>query len=342
MTKKILILRANPQDTESLPLDEEVREINACLKRTKKQEQFDIDSWGAVRYGDFRKALLDFEPQIVHFSGHGEEDGLIMVGDIGVAAPVSSEVLAGLFELCAEHVECVILNACYSAPQAEAISKHIDYVIGNPGAINDVAAIKFSEGFYDALGAGKSFEEAFKFGRNAFVNEVPGVPESLHPILIGKKMGTAAEPAPLKPQEVADTLEIGLEHFRQQDFEKAVTTLQLVRNAEPDNRKAQLYYCISALSGKPLGSIPQPHMDEIDQTLNNVLQEGDQDVRRRARLVLGIIRYDYYQEKKYNCRGVESKIIYEELEEDRPGSEEKALLAHIAYSDIAKVYFNLY
>ena len=346
MKKKILILSANPGDTDmdtdpgKLSLDEEVRTIKACLVRAKKREQFDIRSEWAVRYEDFRRALFDFEPTIVHFSGHGYKDGLLMVDDMGLAEPISSEVLSEIFELCAEYVECVILNACYSAPQADAINRHINYVIGMPGKINDVAAIEFSKGFYDALGAGRPVEDAFKSGRNAFRQKVPDVSEAFHPII--KKKGTGAEPALLKPHEVADALEKGLEHFRQQDFEKAVATLQLVRNAEPGNRKAQLYYCISALSGKPLGSIPQPHMDEIDQTLNNVLQEEDQDVQRRARLVLGIIRYDYYREKKYTCRGVESKDIYEELAEDRPGSEEKALLAHIAYSDIAKVYFNLY
>ena len=34
-------------------------------------------------------------------------------------------------------------------------------------AIGDEAAIKFAVGFYDALGAGRDFESAFKFGCSA-------------------------------------------------------------------------------------------------------------------------------------------------------------------------------
>ncbi len=61
--------------------------------------------------------------------------------------------MAQLFELCSDHVHCVVLNACYSEPQARAIVRHIDYVIGMKQAIGDESAIKFSVGFYDALGA---------------------------------------------------------------------------------------------------------------------------------------------------------------------------------------------
>ena len=43
---------------------------------------------------------------------------------------VETTILARLFEIFQDSVECVFLNACYSAEQAEAISQHIPYVIG--------------------------------------------------------------------------------------------------------------------------------------------------------------------------------------------------------------------
>ena len=43
---------------------------------------------------------------------------------------VSTAALAKLFEVFKDKVECVLLNACYSETQAEAIRQHIDYVIG--------------------------------------------------------------------------------------------------------------------------------------------------------------------------------------------------------------------
>jgi len=131
---KILILAANPKNTEKLRLDEEMREIQAGLERSRKREQFDLIPRWAVRPQDLLRALLDYEPQIVHFSGHGGgEQGLALEDEAGQAQLVSADALARLFKLFEGKVECVLLNACYSEVQAEAICQHVNYVIGmNP------------------------------------------------------------------------------------------------------------------------------------------------------------------------------------------------------------------
>ena len=118
----------------------------------------------------------------VGISGHGAGAGGILVeDDSGRAYEIPKDALAGLFELFAGQIECVVLNACYSDAQADAIAKHIPYVIGMKAAVSDDAAIEFAVGFYDALGAGKSVEKAFLFGRNAIA--LKGIPEHLTPIL---------------------------------------------------------------------------------------------------------------------------------------------------------------
>ncbi len=179
--KTILIISANPKDTARLRLGEEVREIEDGLSRSKHRDQFTIQTKWAVRLRDLRRTLLDFEPQIVHFCGHGEEEGLMVEDDLGNAILASPEAISGLFELFADHVECVLLNACYSKIQANAINKHIHYVIGMSKGIQDKTAIEFAVGFYDALGAGRSVDEAFKFGCNAI--NLHHISEHLIPIL---------------------------------------------------------------------------------------------------------------------------------------------------------------
>jgi hypothetical protein len=179
--RKILVLAANPKMTPRLRLDEEVREITEGLRRSKHRDQFEIHSVWAIRMRDLRRALLDHEPDIVHFTGHGNKEGLLVEDEMGMAVRVSAKALSNLFELFSEKVECVILSACYSAPQANAISKHIDYVIGMRKEIGDKAAIEFAVGFYDALGAGKSVENAFEFGCNAIHQY--SIPEHSIPIL---------------------------------------------------------------------------------------------------------------------------------------------------------------
>lgn len=179
---KILILAVNPKNTNKLGLDREVREIQEGLRRSKKRDKFVVESRWAVRPDDIRRAIFDFDPQIVHFCGHGEADGELVLEDLnGQIKLLQPEAIAGLFEQCIDTVECVLLNACYSYKQVDAIVEHINYVIGMKQAIGDTAAIKFAMGFYDALGAGRNVEVAYKLGVNAI--QLEGIPEELTPIL---------------------------------------------------------------------------------------------------------------------------------------------------------------
>jgi len=179
--KSILLLAANPKGTASLRLQEEEREIKERL-RLAGYGKVPINSTGATRTRDIQQAMLDFNPQIVHFAGHGAgKDGLAFEDAIGQFKLVDSEALANLFKLFSSRVECVVLNACYSEVQAEAISQYIDYVIGMSQAIEDRAAIEFAVGFYTALGAGESVEFAYELGCNAI--QLAGIAEHLIPIL---------------------------------------------------------------------------------------------------------------------------------------------------------------
>jgi hypothetical protein len=175
--KTILILLSNPKDSVQLRLGEEIREIKAALKQSKNRDQFKIVSESAVRVQELRRTLLEDKPIIVHFSGHGAgSDGLILENDAGETQFVSSEALAKLFKQFQQEVQCVILNACYSEEQAQAIHQHIDCVIGMNQAVGDEAAIHFSTAFYEALGAGKAYDECFNFARSSI--DLEGIPES--------------------------------------------------------------------------------------------------------------------------------------------------------------------
>ena len=223
--RTLLILAANPKGTERLRLDEEVKKIEQGLERSKRRDQFKLVVKWAVTDDDLRRAMLDNEPEIVHFSGHGagrvkavrdetwfpieegRSGGLAFEDDSGQVQLISGDALARLFELCADSVKCVVLNACYSEAQANAIAQHIDYVVGMKKAIGDEAAIKFAVGFYDALGAGRDFETAFKFGCIAI--DLKGIPEYLTPVL-KKKSISATVPTPPSSASPPDASSAGL------------------------------------------------------------------------------------------------------------------------------------
>ncbi|MCL1474881.1 CHAT domain-containing protein [Argonema antarcticum] len=182
LPKTILVLASSPTNQARLRLDKEVREIDEGLRRSQQREKFTLQQRWAVRPDDLRRALLDLSPQIIHFCGHGSgEDGLVLEDDAGRAQLVPTEALVNLFKRFATRgLECVVLNACYSEIQADAIAAHIDYIVGMNSKIGDNAAIKFAVGFYDELGAGYSYEDAYHGGCDAIA--LQGIPEEHTPV----------------------------------------------------------------------------------------------------------------------------------------------------------------
>ncbi|MCW1971131.1 MAG: CHAT domain-containing protein [Anaerolineae bacterium] len=164
---KILFAAANPTNTTKLRLGKEFDEIKAELERGGKRDKVTLAlPQLATRGIDLSRALLQEIPTIVHFSGHGEKNGAIYFEtDNGNSNMVSAETLGALFEVFEGQVQCVILNACYSATQAQAIAKHIPYVIGMNRAIPDTHAIAFSIGFYQAIANGATIEKAYALGK---------------------------------------------------------------------------------------------------------------------------------------------------------------------------------
>jgi hypothetical protein len=192
---KILFLASDPSDVTRLRLGQELRDIRERLQLAKERDKFFLESRESLRPGDISQAMFDIEPQIVHFSGHGTDKGeLCFENLLGKVQSVQPDALAALFELVADQVNCVVLNACYSEVQAKAMAQHIPFVIGMNKAIGDQAAITFAVGFYKALGANRTVEQAYKFG--CVEIRLQGIPEHLTPVLLKK-----SEELPDKPGE---------------------------------------------------------------------------------------------------------------------------------------------
>ncbi len=184
MTSKILFLAADPYDATRLRLNLEFKSIDQSIQMSTARDKFYLCKPElSASKKDLNRRLLQEEPRIVHFSGHGTSDGsLCFEGDDGRSQYVDPTDLDLMFELHSEHVHCVILNACYADKQAEAISKHIDYVIGMSNQISDQAAIDFSIGFYQAVGEGKSIDDAYKNGCALIASK-----EKMIPVLLKRK-----------------------------------------------------------------------------------------------------------------------------------------------------------
>jgi WD40 repeat protein len=187
----ILFLAANPSGTDRLALDREARSIHAELKRSGFRDRFDFVTRWAAEPLDLLREVRELRPTVVHFSGHGgarmagaagsahdrdfvavapyggEPHGLHFHDAAGGAQVVSPEAIAQTLGAVGASVKVVVLNACFTAPIAEALLAHVDCVVGMSGSIHDDAARSFAIGFYGGLGEHESIAAAFEQGRAA-------------------------------------------------------------------------------------------------------------------------------------------------------------------------------
>jgi hypothetical protein len=148
----ILFLAADPAGTDRLALDEECAAIERELSMTAGREDFDFRSKWAVSVDDLVRHLNTLAPTVIHFSGHGGGAAGLMLQEDGIPQTVPPRALTLLIKAAAASTRVVVLNACFSAAQAEALSSVVDCVVGMDGNIGDDAARSFAVAFYRALG----------------------------------------------------------------------------------------------------------------------------------------------------------------------------------------------
>lgn len=169
---KILMLTANPAGSYQLELEKEHSRITKKLQ--EKTEQFSLIVHHAVNNTEFKELNETTKPNVLHFSGHGNSNGIMLQNDDkNGSALLTARALDALFEYFADEgvlFKAVVLNACYTEDQAQAIANHVPYVIASTTAISDEAAIAFSVGFYFKLDAqGGNIEQSFRSGRTQAV-----------------------------------------------------------------------------------------------------------------------------------------------------------------------------
>ena len=168
---KILFFAADPLSAPPdgraarLLLDEDIRQIREKVRASEHRDALEFDYRLAARPDDLLQALNEVRPDVVHFSGHGWSEGLILM-DPGGRQPHGVDVvlLAKLFRVFRGQIRVVVLNACLSHAQAEAIAGVVGCAIGMRGEISDQAAIAFGSAFYRAIGFGHSVRTAFDQG----------------------------------------------------------------------------------------------------------------------------------------------------------------------------------
>ncbi len=69
-----------------------------ALRQSRYRDQFELQAVSAARINDMRQAMLDIEPQILHFSGHGEGGAIYLEDNAGNARPIAARCLCQLLD----------------------------------------------------------------------------------------------------------------------------------------------------------------------------------------------------------------------------------------------------
>ncbi len=161
---RVLFVAAQPNGTNALRLQDEERAIRGALNLALNREAISLTVLPAATVDDLRRAMLQDEYEVVHFAGHGAITGPVFQDE---SSGVQQVPLPGLRAFFAQHpeVKCVVLNACWTLATLDQCLGPL--TVGMESALGDRAAIEFTRGFYDALAAGRGFENAVHEGRVA-------------------------------------------------------------------------------------------------------------------------------------------------------------------------------
>jgi CBASS immunity sensor of nucleotide second messenger signals/CHAT domain-containing protein len=179
---RILLLAADPRNANYRPLlSQEVRRIKKEIEFSRHQDLFEIYEEFGITRQDLQGALIRCEPNIVHFSGHGNRQSeLLFEDESGNANTVTAEAFAELIQILKDNIWLVVLNACHTKSVVEAFKEAIDFTIGMNDAVEDLSAIAFSSAFYRGLGFGYPVKTAFDLAINQIKLEElsgPKIPE---------------------------------------------------------------------------------------------------------------------------------------------------------------------
>ncbi len=206
----VLLAFANPINTSKLQLDAEAREIQQSIERSKYRDNIHLVIRQAATIKDIRRVLLEETFQVIHISGHGSRNGLLLANDRGGQYIVDPPTFLELFQRYPS-IKCVFLNSCYSTVQGKLFASSIPFTIAMDTPITDDVAIAFSSGFYDALGAGHSIDFAFQEGIFSIKSEIS--PYAQLPRLIKKGETVSAVGGEEERKETSDKI-----HFKQGNF----------------------------------------------------------------------------------------------------------------------------
>lgn len=183
--ENLRILYGTATPVGDLRVAQEIRRVKSAVAAALHRDLVDIEYAPDITAGDLLNYLTTFQPHVIHFSGHANEEVLVFDdGSIegGEERTIPIELFMRAVTAPDHKPALVVLNACESAAQLEVLLAGVPMAIGMSASVGDADAITFATRFYRAVADGQSVESALTIARVDM--EMNGLPDHDLPTLI--------------------------------------------------------------------------------------------------------------------------------------------------------------
>ncbi len=189
---KILFVGADFSSRGDFSIPQEFAKIRNAIENAALGNSLELAHDLTLKPEELQHLLCIHQPAMFHFSGHFDESGRMYLNDDNKPYhTVELDALNEVFRVHGKSIRCAFLNACNSANVSKILIRHVDCIIAMRGRVTVKTALIFTSSLYDAIGAGRSIQDAFDQARAEIM--VFGLKEEDTPTLIERIPGTAAK-----------------------------------------------------------------------------------------------------------------------------------------------------
>lgn len=185
----ILFLQANPTNSP-ISWQHEYVAIEEYLQESKNAHRFKFEKRKGVSLDEAIDAIEKYQPDIIHFCGHGkeahtneagiwEQGGIVLHNEAKNAEDVLNarnlQLLFRELKVDFPNLNLIFLNGCHTEEQAMAISDCGLYTLGTTDSIVSEAARKFAAGFYKNYAEHEDLLKAVRGGIRRAITTDPDV-----------------------------------------------------------------------------------------------------------------------------------------------------------------------
>jgi|GEM_PF-1199845 len=165
---RIAFLIANPSDEGRIRTDIELKAVKRSINASGNRDNIDLEPFMAASFGDLLRALNEYQPNVVHFSGHGGSGALSFDAEDDIdtgSNQLDFSIINDVISAIDNPPVMLVFNACDTLKGAEVFTHTVSAVLAMSDSIGDLAAVIFAPVFYAALSAGQSVKSALAQGK---------------------------------------------------------------------------------------------------------------------------------------------------------------------------------